>query len=320
MKCFSKLIKLFFLILPSYSKEILYTNLSSTLFPTTEIRQQLILNWTIWSDNKSNFLDDIGRFISTTNDQVGQGHTPLPSKNLSTTKSVKDIIHEYAGVYMNQTIISKYNLYNVVLVGVISISDDNTFDVYKQILQNWLCYTSHYGYKLLVYYIYENNGGVNTNERKLNSTIDNNRLHGAEFSDKRSMKQVVIIENLLNEFRSYNPNALFVKYPNKLFWKLLSKKTRWMGNIGDRGYVDFRGDKITFSHFGALVMLVPLLEILELGYDVIYMDTDIALVKDPIPFINLGDATINVSPEIRKKCTYFTYSRLTKKEVIEWHK
>ena len=52
--------------------------------------------------------------------------------------------------------------------------------------------------------------------------------------------------------------------------------------------MDFKGPRPSFYHFGALVMLVPLLELQLWSYNTIYLDIDIALVKDPIPLLNLG--------------------------------
>ena len=35
------------------------------------------------------------------------------------------------------------------------------------------------------------------------------------------------------ELQQYNPRAQFLAYPDQLFWRLLSKKSRWEGRIGD---------------------------------------------------------------------------------------
>ena len=42
---------------------------------------------------------------------------------------------------------------------------------------------------------------------------------------------------------------------------MVAAKQLWEGRVGERGRVDFRGARPTFDHFGALVMLVPLLEV-----------------------------------------------------------
>lgn len=50
-------------------------------------------------------------------------------------------------------------------------------------------------------------------------------------------------------------------------------------------------------------MKVPILEALELGFNVIFFDVDIALVKDPLPYLIEGSADVIVSPELRV-CTF----------------
>lgn len=54
-------------------------------------------------------------------------------------------------------------------------------------------------------------------------------------------------------------------------------------------------------------MKVPILEALELGFNVIFFDVDIALVKDPLPYLIEGSADVIVSPELRV-CTFPSYS------------
>lgn len=46
-------------------------------------------------------------------------------------------------------------------------------------------------------------------------------------------------------------------------------------------------------------MLVPSLEVLLLGFDVVYFDLDLTLVTDPLPAISLGTADLRVSFEQR---------------------
>jgi hypothetical protein len=53
-------------------------------------------------------------------------------------------------------------------------------------------------------------------------------------------------------------------------------------------YGSYRGKEVTFQHFGALVMLVPILEVLEAGYSGVYLDVDVAVLMDPIPFMVKG--------------------------------
>lgn len=53
-------------------------------------------------------------------------------------------------------------------------------------------------------------------------------------------------------------------------------------------------------------MLVPVLEVLSLGYNVIYLDIDISMLEDPIPLLLHGDADFVVSEETRG-CTFHSF-------------
>ena len=52
---------------------------------------------------------------------------------------------------------------------------------------------------------------------------------------------------------------------------------------------------------------MPVLEAVELGFNVIFFDVDIALVVDPLPYLIGGDADVIVSPELRV-CTFPSFS------------
>ena len=88
-----------------------------------------------------------------------------------------------------------------------------------------------------------------------------------------------------------------ISYPMQLFWSVVSKKRNdlYVGN----GKADFEGDIPSFRHFGALVMLVPVLEVLESGYNAIFMDIDVGMIEDPIPSLVHGDSDVTTSQEIR---------------------
>jgi hypothetical protein len=55
----------------------------------------------------------------------------------------------------------------------------------------------------------------------------------------------------------------------------------------------------SFASHGALVMLVPVLEVLLHGYNCIFFDVDIAMVLDPVPFLTRGQADFVSSVEMR---------------------
>ena len=47
-------------------------------------------------------------------------------------------------------------------------------------------------------------------------------------------------------------------------------------------------------------MLVPALEVMMLGYNVIYFDVDMGLVQDPVPYLTSGDADFVTTLEMRQ--------------------
>ena len=184
---------------------------------------------------------------------------------------ISRMLRRNSGIYRNRTKAKKIALQNTVLVSVISLVNGVTTDLYKEVLGNWLCFTAHYDYKPVVYYLSPPSSNSSSSTQG-HSNIDTN----------------IQTQNYLNELRKINPNALFIEYPTHLFWSLLTQKTRWTGLAKKRTNVDFKGDYPSFTHHGALVMLVPAMEVLSLGFSVVYLDIDIALVKDPIPFMTIG--------------------------------
>ena len=100
------------------------------------------------------------------------------------------------------------------------------------------------------------------------------------------------------DFMRNSPRAHVLTYPDALFWSVVAGKRAPMLVHKDHG--DYRGMAPSFQHFGALVMLVPILEVLMHGFNAIYFDVDVALLLDPIPFMVRGTADISVSAELRQ--------------------
>ena len=86
-------------------------------------------------------------------------------------------------------------------------------------------------------------------------------------------------------------------YPDEKFWSLIEEKTHRI--TYGKAFADYDSETPSFHNYGALLMLVPQLEVLDLGYNVIYFDVDIGLVQDPVPYITRGDADFTVSIEQR---------------------
>ena len=151
---------------------------------------------------------------------------------------------------------------------LVTVLDSSSNDGYRwRLLLNFLCFTKHYGHKIVVF------------------VLDRN---------------VTRWEESARELHRFNDNIRFVEYPYELFWDLMSSKTTAFDQ--SPGGLDFAGLVPTYKHFGFFIMLVPVLEVLEQGYHVVYLDTDMALVRDPFdPDLGMlqGNSDIVVSAEIR---------------------
>lgn len=183
------------------------------------------------------------------------------------------VFSQAAGVYKNkQSRLSNSRLQNTVLINVVESSghrwNPTGQDKYKQLIHNHLCFGALHELETVVYIIDDNSTRFDAEAREL---------------------------------KTVNPYIHTVDYPYELFWSLVAKKTSEVRH--QSGNVDYGGSMPSFKHFGFLVMLVPLLEALQAGYNVIYFDVDIALIKDPLPHMVYGSADIAVSIE-KRTCVY----------------
>jgi Nucleotide-diphospho-sugar transferase len=176
------------------------------------------------------------------------------------------------------------DLDQTVILNVVSYSGDD-HSSYKQHLQNWFCYMRHWKYKPVVYTV-----------SQYNSTS----------------AEIAYEDETLN---SWCPSCEIISYPNSLFWGLVAAKKRPMrrGSM----YGDYEGNVPSFKHFGALVMLVPILEVIELGYNVLFFDIDVTLLRDPVPYMLRSTADISVSPESRD-CRFPSHPSF--REKTDWYK
>ena len=191
-----------------------------------------------------------------------------------------------AGVYNNASKAHALGLESSVMVTLLTLTDVVTSRSYLDVLKNWLCFTSHYGHKPLIYVV----------------TAD------GQFDQPH-------VGDATSELQSHNPRSRFIDFPNALFWRLLSAKTNFNGHYGVKWRLDFRGSAPAHSHFGAsLLKVVQMLEIVQSGYDVMYFDVDVAFVKDPVPLMTLGGSTVAITLESRT-CKSTTFAEPTVKEV-----
>lgn len=193
---------------------------------------------------------------------------------------VSNIYHIASGIYVDTTVSNYINncvkLKDTIMILVVDSvgsrwNNTENSDTFRTLLQNYLCFSKHYGYKTIVYLI-EN---------------DPSRF-----------------ENEVNYLKSIDKNIYVLDYPYELFWSLIVNK-REMITLSSS--VHYQSAMPSFKEYGFITMLVPILEALKLGYNVVYFDVDIAFVKDPIPNLLYGNSDFIVSTETRD-CAYHSIS------------
>ena len=187
---------------------------------------------------------------------------------------VSTTLREASGVYVDKERGRKHGLSKTVFITVIAYNAREKIHHYKVYFRNFLCFTKHFGIDLIVYILHHH------------------------------------LPDVAKEIRSLEELGVRVlTYPDERFWNTIYQKKNLI-KFGPR-FADYDSEIPNFQSHGALVMVVPQLEVLELGYNVIYFDVDIGLVQDPVPFITRGDADFTVSIE-QRDCpdTYPSTSRM----------
>ena len=182
----------------------------------------------------------------------------------SRTLIAKEIIAHVAGIYSDPLKVKLHKTEKTVLVSVIAYDKDSSNERYLGLLRNYFCSATHFGLRPITYLV---------PSEKMNFT-----------------EQV-------KELLSVGIHSEFITYPTELFWNIIAKKKTQM----KPGYItiDYNGIIPSFSHFGALTMLIPTLEVLEMGYNVVYLDIDVSFVHNPIPGLLHGNADFSVSIEMK---------------------
>lgn len=195
----------------------------------------------------------------------------LANETYDPTRSevLRRLLAPHAGIYNDKSkATASEELKRTILIHVVSISDDlGSESRYYHMLSNWFCYAQQYGYSPVTYYVPNSNISINQPPRAL-----------LQIGIKR--------ENLIS-------------YPLHLFWRILSTKTSNI--VGNQA--SYEGELPSFTNHGAIVMLIPLLEALLLGFNVMYFDLDTLMVHDPVPFMMKGNADFTVQLELRN-CFY----------------
>ena len=89
-----------------------------------------------------------------------------------------------------------------------------------------------------------------------------------------------------------------IDFPDEKYWTFLLHKTNAMKNSSRAPY-SANLNMPNHAEYGSLSKLIAILEIIELGINVIYLDDDVMLVRDPIPFLIRGNVDIVASMEAR---------------------
>eukprot|EP01038_Epipyxis_sp_PR26KG_P004990 gene4990-6975_t len=181
---------------------------------------------------------------------------------------VEEVLRAAAGVYHNKTQATFLGIDKSVMITTISSHDPGTVH-YAVYLRNLLCFMHHHRLDLIVYVLHPKND-----------------------------------DYLVQHLRRLGVSV--ISFPEQLFWQLISRKTSPI-KVG-KNHADYKGVFPSFSSFGSLVMLVPVLEVLQLGYNVFYLDLDIGILIDPIPYMIKGNADFVSSIEIRGCPEFFTTS------------
>jgi hypothetical protein len=184
------------------------------------------------------------------------------TRNISRDQHVLHTLQSAAGVYIDKERGITAGLQKTVFMTIISYNAKAGLYHYKIYFRNFLCFAQHFGIDLIVYILHHTLPDVE--------------------------EEVQSLQKL---------GVRVLTYPDERFWKLvLQKKSKIMAGSQ---FANYDTEEPNFQGFGALVMLVPQLEALELGFNVIYFDVDIGLVQDPVPYLIRGDADFTLSIESR---------------------
>lgn len=133
--------------------------------------------------------------------------------------------------------------------------------IYKDLLNNYICVIEEYNINLVIYLM------------EMNTT---------KFKEHAQAIQAL------------SSHIHVVDFPYALYWSFVSEKTE-----KSKTPVNYEPIDITFKNVGFVVMIIPMLEILQLGFNVLYLDLDVVLMQNPFPYLIHSSAELIVSAELR---------------------
>ena len=229
------------------------------------------------SSNKTAMEDHWGRITEV---------STVSELKINRTEQIILNIQAARGVYSDKKKSNFYGLENTVLISILSydeimsvespVSDDipqlrGHNGTFARILKHFLLDTEKYGLRPLLYIT----SPVNL------SPVDSITLHT---NVNRVLTSLI---GLTSEQKS--PNVHFTvaySYPNALIFSFLRDLPNWKhDHINSVSKCSFAGDQISPARFGIMMTLVPILEIISLGYGVLFIDVSVRLLRDPIPYL-----------------------------------
>jgi hypothetical protein len=166
----------------------------------------------------------------------------IKSRDPNRNELVLEVAARVSGIYKEKEVAKALKIENTILMNVISHLDKT--NLYNELLTNWQCFTSYHGLQAVTYILPSPTKNFST---------------------------------MVQDFRNMGIETEFLPYPEEQFWALVSKKSN--GIVPGGGHCDYETLVPSFEHFGALVMLVPIYELVKLGHNVIYIDLDIGFVQ-----------------------------------------
>jgi len=191
-----------------------------------------------------------------------------------------------SGVYRDKDKGRRLGLSRSVFVTVLAAGNRRRQQAhYKVYLRNLCCFLHHYGIDLVVYVVH----------------------HGVPdvAAEMRDVEEGLGVRTLT--------------YPDALFWSVVAEKTTsFRRNRRGNTFAMYVDDEPSFSSYGTLIAMVPLLEVVEAGYTVLFCDLDVGLVQDPVPHMTRGDADLIVSVEQRWCPVHYPSTLVARIEAGQW--
>lgn len=145
-------------------------------------------------------------------------------------------LNAVAGVYdypIDNPALSQIVLNKTVVVLVAEITEpNNSNERYRRYLFNFLCILKHFRLKAALFII---------------------------------PPKSTYFESIQQEIHAFYKGVEVVSFPYDLFWAYIARKSSPTLEHGT-GKADYEGEVPNFHHFGALPMLIPVMEVLQLGY------------------------------------------------------